>query len=100
MKFKPGDRVRVVRGKPPVKDDELIPLERFVGRVGKVEGLMPAVMYLLTGATSYYYCVSGVEGLPPHCYINEDCLELVPPDKEQTFPWSQCVWAPKSERVI
>lgn len=87
MKFKVGDRVRIV------------PFGGFKWRFHKVGDLGVVV-----GVKAYVGPILGqayiLDITPAGHYICEGAMELVPPDKEQTVKWHECAWSPRALPVF
>lgn len=89
MKFNIGDRVRVTLGPDPR------PLVWH--KVGAI-GVVASAPYVSTGGVYTRY---KLDITPPGDHgIWEKCLELVPPDKEQTVKWHECAWSPRALPVF
>ena len=99
MKFKVGDSVRIIREADPI---DAPPLGQ-IGEVVAVSLTKPFKYSCVTGLALNDGCYCKVEHviLPEGSqgWFREDCLALVPPDKEQTVTWSQCIFKPKEMKV-
>jgi hypothetical protein len=89
VKFKVGDRVRLIKASAPgfcFCPEDL----KLIGQIGLVVGFR-------VERWATYYKLDGIEWGENHIGdAAEHTLELVPPDKEQTVRWSECAWSPRA----
>lgn len=97
MKFKAGDRVRIIKATA---------LPCLVGEVGVISEALgylprrPSCRPEKFAAAGIWYRVSGPQYPAPFRGIHlEENLELIPPDKQATVPWSECYFVPRDLHV-
>jgi hypothetical protein len=98
MKFKIGDRVRIVQCRCcPEVVGQIGIIKEALGYCDAQPSKTRPGRIIKAGN---WYLISGIVVPPPfRGEHHEETLELIPPDKEQTIPWSECIWKPAEIRA-